>query len=124
MAEGFQHDDAALSAFMAPGVAISMWNPFLAGALEGNSHAFNEWQSFVTRRLREDVALLQRLSRSNAPDQVLAAYADFWRKAGEDYGNEITTMTRLMADITNKVAVAAHSSAEEANRSLPERQAA
>ncbi len=108
-----------------------MWNPFLAGALDESTQAlgeFNtiarEWQDFVGRRLKEDVALLQRLARGTRPDEVIAAYADFWRKAGEDYGNEITTMTKLMTDMTSKMAVAAQSAAEEASTRPFQRQAA
>jgi hypothetical protein len=133
MRDRFQRSDAnagqGANLFMAPGVALTMWNPFLAGALDGNvlgelGTIANEWQDFVSRRLKEDLALLQRLSRSTAPDQVLDAYADFWRKAGEDYGNEITTMTKLVTDTTSKMAVAAQSATEEANKRLSQREAA
>src|SRR5262245_15678894 len=89
--------DQSANMLMAPGVALTLWNPFLAGALAGNTQAFgefgtiaNEWQDFVSRRLKEDVAFLQRLGRSAKPDEILEAYADFWLKAGEDYGGEIT----------------------------------
>jgi hypothetical protein len=117
--------------FMAPGAALSMWNQILAGARDGDSEPFGElgriageWQDFVGRRLREDVALLQRLSRSGTPDEIMAAYADFWRKAGEDYGKEITTMTALMTDMTSRMVVAAQSATEEANKRLSRREAA
>jgi hypothetical protein len=116
---------------MAPRIALALWNPFLAGALNGSTQALGElrtvaveWQDFVRRRLTEDAALLERLTRSTTPDQVFAAYGDFWRKAGEDYGSEVTTMTKLMADMTNKMAVAAQSATEEANTKLFQREAA
>jgi Phasin protein len=112
---------------VAPGLALMMWNPFLTGdaeALGAFGTAGREWQDFVGRRLNEDVALLQRLTRSTAPDQILAAYADFWRKAGEDYGSEITTMTKLMADVTSRIAVAAQSATEQASTKLFQREAA
>jgi hypothetical protein len=38
----------------------------------------------ASRRLKEDVALVERLARTARPDETLAAYADFWRKAGND----------------------------------------
>lgn len=114
----------------APGIALTIWNPFLAVALSGNAQALgelgtitDEWQDFVSRRLKEDVALLQRLTRSTTPDQILVSYSDFWRKAGEDYANEITTMTKLMTDITNKMAVAAQSATEEASTKMFHREA-
>jgi hypothetical protein len=123
--------DQGANMFMAPGVALALWNPFLTGALTGNTQAFGEfgtiareWQNFVNRRLKEDVALFQRLGRSAKPDEILEAYAEFWRKAGEDYGEEITTMTKLMTEITTKAAVTAQSAIEDANTRLSQREAA
>ena len=123
--------DPAGDILMAPRIALALWNPFLAGALNGSTQALGElrtvaveWQDFVRRRLTEDAALLERLTRSTTPDQVLAAYGDFWRKAGEDYGSEVTTMTKLMADMTNKMAVVAQSATEAANTKLFQREAA
>jgi ABC-type Fe3+ transport system substrate-binding protein len=104
-----------------------MWNPFLSGhaeALGGLSTIAHEWQDFLGRRLKEDVALMQRLSRSTTPVQILSAYTDFWRKAGEDYGEQVTTMTDLMTDVTNKLAVAAQSATDEAGTRLFQREAA
>src|SRR5262249_24114607 len=53
---------------IAPGVALALCNPFLAAALAGNAQAFgefgaigNEWQDFMRQRLKEDVALWDRL---------------------------------------------------------------
>jgi hypothetical protein len=107
---------------MAPGIALTTWNPFLAGVnsqgLEELGTIADEWQAFVGRRLKEDVALLQRLTRSTTLDQVLSAYADFWHKAGEDYGSEITKMTKLMTDMTSRMTAAAQSATEEASTQL------
>src|SRR5262245_56613422 len=105
-----------------PSIALAAWSSLLTGA---NSRAVGElgaiageWQDFVNRRVKEDVDLLRRLTHSTSPDQVLTAYADFWRKAGEDYGNVLTTMTKLMTDITSKMAVATRSATEEARTKL------
>ena len=107
--------------FLAPVLALSMWNPFLAGALKGNAQAHegfgmiaSEWQDFVGRRLKEDMALMQRLTQSRTPDQILAAYTDFWQKAAEDYGHEITTLSKLMTGVTTKMVVAAQSDTDDA----------
>ena len=118
--------------FLAPALALSMWNPFLAGAPKGNSQAHegfgtiaSEWQDFMAHRLKEDFALVQRLTNSCTPDQILAAYTDFWQKAAEDYGKEITTMTKLMTGVTTKMVVAAQSATREASTNvLPSREAA
>ena len=119
--------------FLAPVLALSMWNPFLAGALKGNAQAHegfgmiaSEWQDFVGRRLKEDMALMQRLTQSRTPDQILAAYTDFWQKAAEDYGHEITTLSKLMTGVTTKMVAAAQSATDDASNKYvsPIRQAA
>ncbi len=106
--------DQSHNMFLAPVLALSMWNPFLASALGGNPQAqedfgtiATEWQDFVERRLKEDLALMQRLARGGTPDQILAAYSDFWQKAAEDYGKEFTTMSKLMTAVTTKTRQAA-----------------
>jgi hypothetical protein len=78
----------------------------------------------VGRRLKEDVALVQRLARCSTPGQALSAYGDFWRKAGEDYGKEITTLTGLMTDMADKLAEAAQSATDEASARLVQLEAA
>ena len=69
-----------------PALAMSARNPFWAAALKANAQAqegfgtlASEWQGFVSHRLQEDIALMQRLAQST-PDQALAAYTDFWHK--------------------------------------------
>jgi hypothetical protein len=109
-----------------------MWNPFLAGALRGNAQIHegfgevaSEWHDFVGRRLKENVALMQRLTHSCAPDQVLAAYSDFWQRAVEDYGKEMTTMSKLMTSLATKTVSAAQSATDEAGTNMfPSRKAA
>jgi hypothetical protein len=122
-----QTGNAELSAnpLLAPAVAASMWNPFLAAALKGNAQAQNgfgtvasEGQDFVGHRI-QDIALMQRIARCSTPDQVLNAYADFWHKAAEDYGKEFTTMTKLMIGVTSKMVVMAQTAADEASKLPP-----
>ena len=111
----------------AAGLAPMLWNPFLsadAEALGAFGTIAREWQDFVGRRLKEDVALVQRLARCSTPDQVLSAYTEFWHKAGEDYSKEINTMTDLMTDMAGKMAVAAQSATDEASARLFRREAA
>jgi hypothetical protein len=125
-------DDQSQNMLLAPALAFSMWNPFLAGALRGNTQMHDgfgtiasEWQDFVGRRLKEDFALMQRLTQSCAPDQILAAYSDFWQKAAEDYGKEITTMSKLMTGVATKMVSAAQSATDEVSTSMfPSREAA
>jgi Phasin protein len=119
--------------FSAPVLALSMWNSIMAGAPKGNAQVHegfgmiaSEWQDFVGRRLQEDISLVQRLTQSRTPDQILAAYTDFWQKAAEDYGHEITTLSKLMTGVTTKIVTAAQSDTDDATRKyvLPSRRAA
>jgi Phasin protein len=123
--------DQSANVLYAPWIGLMMWNPFMVRVLDGSTQALGEcntvaaeWQDFIRRRLKEDVDLLERLTRSTTTDQILTAYAEFWRKAGEDYGNEITTITKLMTDITTKAAVTAQSATEEASSKLFQQKAA
>ena len=113
---------------MGPAIALTAWSSLLTGVNTQAVGEFgtiaDEWRIFVGLRLKENVALLQRLTQSTGPDQVLAAYADFWRKAGEDYSNEVAKMTKLVTDMTNKMAVAGQSATEEASTKLFHREAA
>jgi hypothetical protein len=86
-----------------------MWGPLLVGAFSLNAHVHkgiatiaSEWQNFVSNRLREDFALMQRIAHSRTPDELWAAYADFWQKAVEDYAKEYMIMGRFVAGVTNK----------------------
>ena len=100
----------------APGIAPVLWNPFLSAMPRHLLGAFGtiarEWQEFVGRLLKEDVALVQRLARCSTPDQVLSVYT------GEDYGKEINTMADLMTDMAGRMAVAAQSMTDEAGRTF------
>jgi hypothetical protein len=116
-----------LAIIAVPAAALTMWNSFPglnADALGGLTTLARECEDLVGSRLKEDVALVQRLTRSSTPDQILSAFAECWRKAGEDYGREITTMTELMTDMTSKMAVAAKSATDEASTRLSQREAA
>jgi Phasin protein len=106
--------------FFGPAAALSMWTPFLAHMLKGNANAqegfgtiATEWRGFVSHRLQEDLTLTQRLSHCRTAEQILAAYTEFWRKAVEDYGKEVTSMTKLVTGVTRNMALAAPSLAEE-----------
>jgi hypothetical protein len=110
-------DNASLSA---PDVPFGVWQPFWAAALGCNAQAHesrvriaSQWQEFVGRRLTEDFTLMQRLARCATPHQVMAAYADFWRQAADDYGNEIVAMSKLMSGAANGMAESAQAAPRE-----------
>jgi hypothetical protein len=106
-----------------PALTFSIWKPFFAGSLKANAQAqeafgmiAGEWQAFLAHRLQEDIALMQRLAGSRAPEQILAAHAAFWQKAAEDYGKEFTTISKLMAKVTTRVAQASQAASDEVSR--------
>ena len=95
--------------FQAPAVALSMCSPLWVEPCKWNSRAYgsfgaiaSEWQHFVSDRLREDFVLIQRVAQSRSPEQICAAYVDFWQRAAEDYGREYLTLGRLAASVTSK----------------------
>jgi hypothetical protein len=102
--------------------AFSMWSPLLVAAFRWNAQVHegfgtiaSEWQNFVSNRPREDLALMQRITHCRTPDQVWAAYAEFWQKAVEDYGREYMIIGRLVAGFTSKSLAVAQPAAEEAS---------
>jgi Phasin protein len=102
--------------FFAPPAALSTWkqvSALIANAQEGFATIATEWQGFVSRRLQEDLTLTQRLSQCRTPEQILAAYTDFWHKAVEEYGKELTTMTKLATGVTRNMVLRAPSIAAE-----------
>src|SRR5215475_9100482 len=86
-------------------------NMFLAPAL---GMIASEWQDFVGRRVKEDFDLMQRLTRSSTPNQILVAYTDFWQKAAEDYSNEIATISKLITDAATRMTPTMHTTMREA----------
>ena len=102
--------------FQAPALALSMWSPLWVEPYKWNSQAYgsigaiaSEWRHFVSGRLREDFVLIERITQSRSPEQIWAAYADFWQRAVQDYGKEYVTMGRLATRATSNSAAAAQS---------------
>ena len=102
--------------FQAPALALSMWSPLWVEPYKWNSQPYgsigaiaSEWQHFVSGRLREDFVLIERITQSRSPEQIWAAYADFWQRAVQDYGKEYVTMGRLATSATSNSVAAAQS---------------
>lgn len=93
-------------------VGVAKWN---AGVHEGFGTLTSEWQNFVSRRVMEDFAFMQRVMQCRTPDQVWEVHADFWQKVVEDYGKEYLLMSRLAAGLTTKAAAAARCATQEAS---------
>lgn len=95
--------------FRAPALAFGMWSPLWVGPRKGNAQVFvgigaiaGEWQNFVSGRLWKDFAFVRRVAQSRSPDQIWAAYVEFWQRAVEDYGKEYLTIGRLAAGVTSQ----------------------
>jgi hypothetical protein len=58
-----------------------------------------EYQDFILRRMRLNVDLMQRLRHCKSPDQILAEFRDYWIVAAEDFGKEVTTLTKMVVGI-------------------------
>ena len=84
----------AVDALTLPGIAFNAWAPALA-----NLGA--EWQEFVSRRMQDDLGLLQQLASPQSPEQAWTAYVKFWQKAAEDYAREFATMSRLTGELVS-----------------------
>ena len=83
-------------------MAVTKTNDCLA---EGFATVFGEWQTFLGRRVQQDVLLWQNAAKRASPRDVVAAQADFWQEAIADYWQEYATMSKLLAGITGNVNV-------------------
>ena len=116
--------------FMMPMIPFNAWNPFLAGAVTWNSQAHEgfamlglEWQDFLARRFKQDLALLQRLAAAKSPGEIWAAYVEFWLRAYDDYAKEYTTVMKPASGASKKAIAATQSAAEEAAKEVVPRAA-
>ena len=105
-----------------PAGALDIWSPWLVGVAkwnavvhEGFGTLASEWQNFVSRRVMEDFAFMQRVAQCRTPDQVWGVHADFWQKAVEDYSKEYLLTSRLAVGLTTKAAAAARCATQEAS---------
>ena len=102
-----------------PASALGTSGPWFVGAAKWNAEIYegfgllaSEWQNFVSRRIAEDFAFMQRIVHCRTADQVWGAQADFWQKAVEDYGKEYMLLSRLAASLTTKAAATAQCASE------------
>ena len=123
-----RHDQAPvqpIAAFPLSGFPINIWWPALACCTEWNASVHEgiatlsgEWQDFANRRMKEDFALLQRVSASRSPEQVWAAYIAFWQKAAADYSQEFGRTAKLADGLTSRSMVAMQRQMEEATTEM------
>jgi hypothetical protein len=79
---------------------VSGNNP-VAGWLEMNQH----WMAFMAKRLEQDAALLQGLSKCTKPAEIGTTYSDFFKSAVVDYQKEFTEIGALGQNLMDQHAV-------------------
>jgi hypothetical protein len=111
--------------FGIPAALLGMWSPWLVGGAklnaqiqEGFGMLASEWQNFVSGRLKEDLAFIQRIMQCRTPNQVWPVHLEFWQKAMDDYGEEYLRIGRLAGSLTSKAAAAAQCATKEAGQEM------
>jgi hypothetical protein len=106
--------------------ATSWWAPAVACGVDCNAKlcestlALNrEWQDFASRRMKEDMDLLQNLSRAKTPNAVWSAYAGFWQKFIDDYTHEQGTLAKLAGTLVSNGVLTTQKSLEAATTMSP-----
>jgi len=122
-------DPSATHATFIFGDQAFAWKQFET-ALQWNAQAFaaystigSEVQSFIARRINEDIAMARTVSQCRTPQDHMVACADYWRKAAQDYAKEATRLGKLTTNATSKF-VAAPPAVDEDGMSVQMRQAA
>ena len=62
---------------------------------EGLAAMNKNWASFVTRRLKEDLAMPQQLASCKTVQDMYGVYAEFFQTAYADYQSEFEQITKL-----------------------------
>jgi len=71
---------------------FTSWNTKLTKALA----AFQtEWATFVTKRIRQDLALHSTLAACKSPTEVTDAYTDYLTNAANDFQKEYARLAEL-----------------------------
>jgi len=81
---------------------FAIWQPDSSWWTSATSRLHNsfiamsdEWQTFMGRRVKEDLHLWQELAGAKTPEAMWSAYMSFWQKAVGDYWKEYATFTTL-----------------------------
>ena len=81
---------------------LEMQRPALAAMAQLNTQFYQslaavnkEWAAFVSRRLKEDLAVPQQLAECKTAQDVYRVYAEFFQNACSQYQSGLEQMTRL-----------------------------
>ena len=76
------------------------------------------WAAFVTRRLKEDLAMPQQLASCKTVQDMYAVYAEFFQTAYADYQSEFEQITKISKSLADDTLQAMQSRIEEVGREL------
>lgn len=79
--------------------AMTAWVELNRAMLEGVGKLQQETSRFVIRRLEDDLERQREILEAKSPEQAWQAYADFARKAVEDYTAEAGKLSEIAAEM-------------------------
>lgn len=85
-----------------PGQAFAAWLPLVEGVADFNGKVLTswielnrEWMGFIMGRVQQDVGLVHHLCECKTPQEIYAAYTEFYRKTYSDYQGEAHSLAKL-----------------------------
>ena len=78
-----------------PHAAVSHAMNYGAEAMRALTHCQGKYASFVSKRIDEDIAMPARLAECKSPMEVIDVWAEFYRRALEDYAAHARSLTLL-----------------------------
>ena len=66
---------------------------------DNTARLYREWTEFIGHRLREDMALRQRLLTCTSAEDMASVQAEFFRRAMEEYAAESRKMLQMTQDM-------------------------
>jgi len=88
-------DDSRTTSAEFPQAAISHAMNYGAEAMRALTDCQGRYASFVSKRIKEDMAMPARLAECKSPMEVIDVWADFYRTAMEQYADHARSMTQL-----------------------------
>jgi len=92
-------DDSRTMSADIPNAAISHAMNYSAEAVRALTDCQGKYASFVSKRIREDMAMPTRLAECKSPMEVIDVWADFYRTAMEQYADHARNMTQIGQEV-------------------------
>ena len=90
-------DSAGMTDFQSASLnSLAAFNTTMA---ENTARLYREWTEFMSHRLREDMALRQRLLSCTSGEDMAAVQAAFFKDAMEEYAAESRKMLQMTQDM-------------------------